>query len=224
MEKLKKWVLDHCAITPLKKGPMPEPTEDRNEMLGPSFLDTILIAKEQGCPLYVEDFGTKMLALNDFAVESFWTQVMLMSAAADEQITDDEYNDAVMQLIHLKYRHTTISGQVILHAAKKSNWTNTDAFTEVLETLRGTQTEIGSAAGVLVEFMFHLWQQPVLDFQRDTLAMAALDVLSDQRDDRAVVRLMRMAVENRFRMVPLTEARVQQVISAWEALRMKPGI
>ena len=224
LERLKKWVRDHCEVTPLKQGLKPETGNDQREMLGPSFLDTILIAKEQKCLLYTDDFGTKMIALNDFGVESFWTQVLLMSMLSYKQVTEDEYYEVILQLVHLKYRHTTINGQIILYAAKKANWSNADTFAEILETLRGTQMEIHSVAGVLVEFMFHLWQQPVLDFQRDVLVMAALEVLSDQRDDRAVVRLMRVAVEIRFRMIPLTEARVQQVISAWEALRIKPRI
>jgi tetratricopeptide (TPR) repeat protein len=224
LERLKKWVREHCDVTPLKKGSIPKSENERREMLGPCFLDTMAIAKEQGSLLYTDDFGTNMLARNDFGVESFWTQVLLMAALTDKQISEEEYNEAALQLIHLKYRHTTISAQIILHAAKKTNWSITDQFVEVLETLRGTQMEIQSVVAVLVEFMFQIWQQPVSDFQRDNIVMTALDVLSDQRDDRAVARLVRVAVQIRFKLVPLTETRVQQVISAWEILRRRPGI
>ncbi len=224
LEKVKGWVRDHCVITPHKTALKPDFKMNLKEMIGPSFFDTMLIAKQEGCPLYTDDFGTNIIALNDFGVESFWTQALLISAVAKELMTEEEYSDAVIQLVHLKYRHTTISGQVILQAAKKSNWSITDAFAEVLETLRGSQMEIRSAVSVLVEFMFHLWQQPILDFRRDTLVMTALDVLCDQRNDRAVMRLMSVAIQSRFRMVPLTEARVQQVISSWEGLRTKPII
>jgi len=223
LERVKDWARKRCEVTPCKSAPKIARRKELEDMLGPSFLETILIAREHDCPLYTDDFGTRALARSEeFTVGGVWTQAVAMRALFDRRVTEQDYNKSAIRLILLKHRHTTINGAIILEAAREAKWSNDRPFKEVLETLRGSQMEIRSVVGVLVEFMFLLSQQPVLDFQRDALTTAALDVLADRRDDRLVVRLVRGAVQARFRLVPLAERRVQQVISAWESLKVGP--
>lgn len=225
LEGVKDWARKHCEVTPCITASKIPQHDELDKLIGRPFLETILIAKENDCPLYTDDFGTKSLAFsNEFKVSGVWTQAIAICALSDKQITEEEYNKIVIQLINLKYRHTTINGSVILTAAKEAHWSNVQPFTGVLDTLRGSQTEIRSAVTVLVDFILLLWYQPILDFQRDTLIMAALDVLTDQRNDRMVIRLVRRELRYKFRLLPLAEVRVQQIISAWENLRIKPFI
>lgn len=223
LEHIKKWIKKHCEVVPCKTISKVVQRNELEEMLGSSFLETILIAQENSLPLYTDDLGTRALASsNEFKVEGIWTQAIAMCALSDKQMTEDEYNKIVIQLIRLGYRHTTINGAVLINAAKEAKWSNTQPFTDVLNTLRGSQMEINSSISVIVDFMFLLWQQPIFDFGRNSLAMAALDTLSDQRESQLIIRLMRTAIHIRFRLLPLAEIRIQQVISAWEALRIKP--
>ena len=224
LERVKSWAKSNCTITPCKTIPKVEKRKELKEILGMSFLETILIAKEQNSPLYTDDFGTKALAKSEeFNVLGVWTQVIMMHALAGKQMTDEAYNKATIRLVQLGYRHTTISGAILLEAAKQANWVNAKPYTDILETLRGPQMEVKSTVGVFIEFLSLLSQQPILDPQRDSLIIAALDVLTDQRDAGMVIHLVRGAVQIRLRLLPFAEARIQQVISAWEALRMGPG-
>lgn len=223
LQRVKDWAKKHCEVTPCRTAQKLAQRKEFEKLIGPCFLETILIAQEHGCPLYTDDFGTKALAKNDdFRVLGVWTQVVAMQALSRKQITEGEYKKAVICLVLLNYRHTTINAAIILEAAKEAKWSNARPFTEVLETLRGSQMEIHSAVSVLAEFIFMLWQQPIIDFQRDTLVVAILDVLTDHRDDRLVLRLIRGAIKTRFRLLPLAQTKVQQIVSAWEGLRGRP--
>ena len=224
LERLLQWVRENCESTAFAIPIDPNQETDRRKILGASSFDTIQIAKEQSCPLYTDDFGAKEVARNDFKVDGFWTQAFLIAAGVAKHIGEDEYYNATIELVKLKYRHITINGFALLRAAQRSNWAYTGDFKELMDSLRGTQMELSSTIRVVVEFIALLWRQPILEYQRDTLVMAILNTLSYQRDERQVLRLMRAAIVSRFRLTPLTEGRLQQIISAWQALRIRPGI
>jgi tetratricopeptide (TPR) repeat protein len=223
LEAVKEWIKRYSNVRPSPVVTKFARRKEIQDLIGRSFLDTILLAKENSCPLYTDDYGTKSLAENDadFQVSGVWTQAVAMHALREKLITEDEYNNLVVQLVGLNYRHTTISGPTVLEAAKRAEWSSARPYTDVLETFRGSQTEIHSAVAVFSDFLFLLWQQPLLDSKRETLVLCFLDVLTDMRDDMVVLKLVRAAIKRKFRLLPLAEAKTQQVISAWELLRSR---
>jgi hypothetical protein len=227
MPVLSAWeaMISSSVLQPCKTAPRVARRSEQQQMLGPFFLETLLVAKEHGCPLYTDDFGMAALARSqEFKVSSVWSQVVAINALSRKEATEDEYNKVVISLVLYGYRHTTINGAVLLRAAKDAGWANAQPFKDVLETLRGPQTEVRSAAMVVVEFTYLLWQQPIPDLQRNNLIVATLDVLTDQRNAKSVVQFVRQTVRTRFHLLPIAETRVQQIIAAWEALGLNPGI
>jgi hypothetical protein len=222
LERIKDWAKDHCTVAPVKNAPKFAKRKDFQELIGEPFLDAMLIAQERACPLYSDDFATRAIAKNEVGVSGVWTQVVAMHAVAKDLISENEYNKITIKLVTLNQRHISISGPILLEASRQANWKNAEPFTTVLETLRGSQMEVRSATAVLVDFLFLLWQESILDLQRDSILFACLEVLTDKRDDRATLRLLRSAIRIRFGMLPLAEARTQQTVTAWESLRSSP--
>jgi hypothetical protein len=165
------------------------------------------------------DFATRSIATNEFGVGGFWTQALAIYALEAGHLSPDDYNQVTTQLVVLNFRHTTINGSVLIEAARRSEWVNKNPFTSVLNTLGGSQLEVGSVVNVAAEFIFLLWRHLILDFQRDALIMAVLDALTQQRKRDAVVRALEAAIKGRFRLLPLAEVRVRQIITAWRSLR-----
>jgi len=131
-----------------------------------------------------------------------------------------KYNGLTIQLAALNYRHTTINGAVLVEAARRSEWFNKHPFTSVLNTLNGSQIDIRSVVNVAAEFIFLLWMQLIPDFQRDALIVAVLDALTQKRKRNAVLALLEAVIKSRFRLLPLAEVRVRQVMTAWRSLRL----
>lgn len=226
LENLKKWIRETCEFLPCKSMHEVNRADEMKEVLGRSFLESMLVAKENSKPLYSEDFATRLLAQSpEFGVSGFWTQAMLIHALSNKIISEEEYQSFTIKLILGRYHHTTINGNTLLEAAKQSNWKNEAPLSAVLQSLEGSKMEIRSATGVLVDFLYPLWQKPILDSQREAIVMIVLDTITKERDPRQVVTFFRGAVRMRFLPTPLIEARVQQLITAWENINVRhPGI
>ncbi|MCF7864993.1 MAG: hypothetical protein K9M11_00615 [Candidatus Pacebacteria bacterium] len=222
LESLKKWIRENCTLTPCKTLPKTQQFEEMEKVLGKYAIETILIAKENECSLYAEDLATRMYAKNDdFKVNGVWTQAILMHFLIDKKISSSEYWDAVIKLVLRRYQHVTLESTTLIEAARQAQWENQSPFKEVLATLKGVKMELRSVVGVLADFMFLLWQQPVTDKEREGLIMTVLDALTFERDARTAIELIRSVIRIRFASMPLAGARMQQIISAWESLNIK---
>lgn len=221
LEELKEWIKNNCIVTPCKNVARlgEQRRENLNDVVGKAFLETMLIAEENSCPLYSDDYGTRGFAKNEFKVQGVWTQAVLIHAAGRDAMTLDEYAKATVRLAQLNYQHTTINAPILLEAAKEAEWVNRQPFAAVIGRLAGPKMEISSAIAVAVDFMFLLWRQPITDLHRDGLLMAVLDALTRQGKKEEVLRFLDRGLRIRFRLIPLAEARIRQVISAWQSLR-----
>jgi hypothetical protein len=190
------------------------------ETIGKSFLQAIVIAQENKIPLYSDDLGTRLFANSEFGVSGFWTQAVAIHELNEKLISQEEYNNIAVRLILMGYRHTTINGAVLIEAARQSEWVTKHPFLAVVETLTKPQMELKSIVGVAVEFFYLLWQQPILDMRRDSLIMAMLDALTRGRRKDVVLKALDAVIRARFRLAPLIENHLLQVMVAWHSLKV----
>jgi hypothetical protein len=222
LEELREWVRSNCTTAPRRAAPKlgDQRRSQLTEVIGEAFLDTILIGQDQRCPMYSDDFATRGFASNEFGVEGFWTQALTMHALGAGHFDENEYNRLAVQLALMNFRHTSINGSVLIEAARQAEWINKFPFSVVLNTLADPQTELRSAVIAASEFIFLLWRQLILDFQRDALIMAVLDALTQKRKKDVVLGTLDTAIKMRFRLLPLAETRVRQVMTVWRSLKL----
>lgn len=222
LQKIKSWVAEHAMVAPIAEI-LKLPTEQREELyetIGASFVDTMMIAKEHSCPLYSDDHGTRAIAQNDFSVSGFWTQTLAIVAFEKNLIVTDDLEKVNVSLCELGYRHTTISGATLLYAAKSTGWSNTGVLTTVLAFITGSNIELQSAMGVVVEFFYQLWKEPSLsDLQREALVFGVLDALAQQEDRIKIIRLAGVLLPLRFRLTPIAGNHLLRLITAWRSIR-----
>ncbi|MDO8572921.1 MAG: hypothetical protein Q7S11_04110 [bacterium] len=222
LQKIKDWIAANCTVAPMAEIlKLPKERRERlYETIGTSFVDTMMIAKERNCPLYSDDHGTRSIALHDFAVKGFWTQVLAIIAVEKELITTDDMEKINVSLCELRYRHTTISGRSLLYAAKSAGWVSTGPFTTVLAGITGPSIELVSAMGVAVEFFYQLWKEPTIsDLQREALVFAALDAIAQQKNRLEVIKYAGSLIPARFRLSPVAGNHLLRLITAWRSIR-----
>jgi tetratricopeptide (TPR) repeat protein len=222
LQRLMEWIRNNCTIAPCRALIKLE-KERRGQIekvIGRAFLETLLIAQEHHCPLYSDDLGTRGVGSKEYGIDGFWTQALAIYAVGTGQIREEEYNDLAIKLAVWNFRYTTINSSVLVQSARQSEWVNREPFTSIVNTLSGTHVELRSGVNVASGFIFLLWRQLITDFQRDVLIMAVLDALTQQRKTDEVLRLLEVAVREQFRLLPLAETHVRQVMTAWRSLKL----
>lgn len=222
LTKIKDWIAANATIAPMTEI-LKLPKEQRErlyETIGESFVDTMMIAKERGCPIYTDDHGTRAVAKNDFSVDGFWTQVLAIVGLGKGTVTSEELEAINTSLCGLNYRHTTISALTLMHTAKKMGWIASGSFTLVLGGITGPKIEIGSAMGVAVEFFYQLWREPALsDLQREGLVFAVLDAVAQGKDRVEVIKYAAALTQRRFQLLPVAGKHVLRLVAAWRSIR-----
>lgn len=223
LQKIKDWIKDHCSIVPSRDLLNWPNGKELTENLGSSFLETILIAKERNIPLFSDDLGIRILASSsDIQVKGFWIQPVLMLAQTEGLISEENYHECLLKLIKLKYTHLHLNGKTIHYAAKASDWKIQSVFAMALELIASPQMEITSVVRVVIEFIFDLYQQPILPFQRDQIIIFILDKIHDERDYQKVLPLVRSKIREVFWLVPIYKDQLDRLVSAWELQKVRP--
>jgi len=137
LEDLLAWIDENCEIIPCKAAL----TINRNKrnkfsnMLGKSFMDTILIAKEEGNLLYSDDGPLRVIAKQNFDVEGIWTQAVLVECLTRDFLKTKEYNKAVVDLIRFDYNTTYFNVDILITAAEESKWMPLNPYTSVINVI-----------------------------------------------------------------------------------------
>lgn len=218
LEKVMDWISVNCEIIPCKAAlsVKRQQRQQLEQLIGPSSIETILIASESGHILYSDDERLRSLAKREFNTDGVWTQVLLMKCLDDGILDRGKYNESVIQLANYSYRHTSIDAYVLIEAARQSGWSPKPPYTTILRILGGQYSNESSALIVGINFLYELWKQPaILAQQRDQTILALLDVITSRRNPRIIMEKLTKLLKRRFYIIPLALREVLSVIDMW---------
>ncbi|KYK33744.1 MAG: hypothetical protein AYK18_14685 [Theionarchaea archaeon DG-70] len=234
-----QWIEDNCEIVPYKAALKirRDKKEQLEEILGESFVDTVLVAGEPGNVFYSDDMLLRHFAKSDdwfrkyfeeteFNVDGVWTQAVLMYCLNSGFLERDSYNKMIVRLVCSHYYFTSIDADVLIEAARQSNWIPSEPFKTVSGILKKTHDE-NSAINVSADFFFDLWRQQVPVALRNYLVLEILDVITDGRNKNAILddlifhvkRRFSFHVGRRFLVLPVVR-RVISLIDLWKKMYM----
>jgi hypothetical protein len=221
LELLAEWTRRNCDVLPCSAIlDINRTTKEKlDEVIGQSFYDTILLAKEDSRALYSDDLWLRTLAKNENAVEGVWTQAVLIHLLNAGAFDKPTYNGMTLKLATWHYYYTSIDSTVLMEAARQSNWLPGYPFSEVVAFLGGGKSD-ESAITVASNFIFELWQQPILPINRDYFVLALLDNLFSQRNRTDILRKLFTLVHARFRLWPTAERTIIMLIENWAKIRL----
>jgi predicted Zn-dependent protease len=107
-----------------------------NEILGASFVDSLLVASQKGYVLVSDDCQLRMLGRNEFGIRSVWTGNLIVHLNQLGIVSTDKVENFFIQAIASRYRHVPISPQLLLRAVKNSGWMVDEKSAPVIDSLK----------------------------------------------------------------------------------------
>jgi hypothetical protein len=223
LEKILAWCANNCDVVPVS-GALQLRRESRErlgKMIGESFLDSALAAMGERGLLYSDDEGLRGLAKHEYHVQGLCTQQLLAACVQRAKITVDIYRDAVIKLMSMRYRHTWFDADILLTAARESNWR--PPFSKVVAEAGDENIDLPALAIVVADFIFRLDKEDVVGPTRDAFVSEVLSAVVHRRPAQQFAQALRQAMRTKYGQshriwVSLTDS----AIDAW--LRTHPEV
>ena len=222
-----KWIRGNCEVCPctaaleinqLRK-------QELDALLQSPFFDTLLIASDPGHLLLSDDEPLRSYAktaLNhhagtNFHIDGVWTQVVLEHCVNNNFLDKAEYDKMTIKLVRSHYYHTVFNADLLIEAAKQSDWQPVEPYNSLAQALGGQRASLFSALNLAVDFLYQLWLEPILPHQREYLASALLDGLTSGRSTREVLGQLadRIQTYDKFILLPFAERDIILLIQAY---------
>lgn len=222
LENILHWIESNCDILPCKAALDINRARryELEEMLGPSFIDTVLIATEPEYLLYSDDVRLRSFAKAEFNVDGVWTQPILIHCLDFNGLEKSKYNEMIVRLISSNYYYLSIDADVLIEAARRSNWIPSAPFTTVLKVMKANSSDEVSSLNVGTNFLYELWRQPILPQRRDYLILSLLDAITDGRNRRLVLDRLVSNVNRLFILLPLAARQIISLINTWKQMHI----
>ncbi|MDD3247969.1 MAG: hypothetical protein PHF18_14150 [Methanosarcina sp.] len=200
IQNILDWIDTNCEVMPCKKALSikREKKKEYDNLFGRAFIDTILIASEEGNLLYSDEQIIRNLAKQDFNTYGIWTQSLLFYCLNENLIQKDQFNEKTIELVNLHYYHTVIDSNVLLEAAKKSGWKMDYPFISVLNILGSKYCDENSALNVSSQFIYLICKEriPIEDFY--ILFFSLLNTLVEGRWPPSVLNNLKIKIVKPF--------------------------
>ena len=219
-ENMLSWVRTNCEIIPCKAALNMKRSQKReyDSLFGQSFIDTILIASQNGNILYSDDGLLRAIAKKSFNAEGVWTQILLMDCMNRNALEKGKYDKMIIDLVNLRYYHTSINSGVLIEAAKEANWKLEYPFTNVLDILSEKHSDEPSAFNVSVDFTSSLWKERIQKEDRNWLFLNLLTALTTGRWTPQIIRNFKDCIMIRFDLSQIDRDNIVELIGLWELI------
>lgn len=155
-----KWIADNITIVPAESDHrFSDDILQFQELMGISFLDPMLVAKNDDKLLLCEDLAYRHLALKEGLLKNSWLQPVLMIARDKKIITSAEYQESIFKLIGFGHNFISIESETLFHIfLLESCWEENLIITS--KTLFGNEAELESHFRVVIRFLNRIWRGP----------------------------------------------------------------
>ncbi len=208
LKNLIKWIRENCEVTPCTAAPKMNQLRKKelDGILQPLFIDTLLIASQPGYLLLSDDGQLRTYAETNFnsyagtnfQIDGVWTQVVLEHCLNQNVLDKNEYNKVAIQLVCSNYYHTEFDTDTLMEALKQANWNLIEPFNSLVHALNGQKMGLQKALNITVDFLFKIWEEPILYSQRKYLTFGLLAGLTAERSSEAVLRQLANRIQGRF--------------------------
>ena len=229
LESIMAWIGENCDVLPcnpaLKMNRLRK--QELDDKFQEVFIDSLLIASEPGNLLMSDDELLRSYAKTNlgidagthFQVDSVWTQVLLHHCLDIGLLEKPEYHKMTIKLICSNYYHTFFDADLVIEAAKQSDWNASEPYSTVVRTLGNQKTHLLSALHVSVDFLFKLWIEAIPLEQREHLTLQLLSSLTSARRTTPVLNQLVNLIRERFTLLPFAETRILSLMQAYAHAR-----
>ncbi|MEQ9237772.1 tetratricopeptide repeat protein [Coleofasciculus sp. E2-BRE-01] len=218
-EQLICWVRNNCYILPCRQALTISRDEraKRNEVLGFSSVDTLLIASEPNRILYSDDQWLRYFAYTESGVGGVWTQVVLKYCLQQKSINEEKYRNAILQLIYWGYNYTIVDADILLEGARQAEWNIKTQYLAVLKVLEDQRTSADYVIFVATDFLDKLYNEDIIPHYRDYLILKLLTAITAKRSKSRILKRLKLRLKDRFGLLYISRYQeLLQLIQIWQ--------
>ncbi len=162
LKRIVNWCQKHCVIVPCYEALEQNRSTkvELDNILGESFADSLLIAKQENGVLLTDDNNMRLLA-HEKEIASVWCHAMVNWYLENRIIKAKEYNKITVCLIQKQYKYIGVNWEIVIESAKQANWEVASPFIEVVEVLNNKCSDHKSAINVAHQTIMEIWLQPI---------------------------------------------------------------
>lgn len=204
-----KWIKENCEVEPCTPALEMNQLDKRelNDMLQPLFIDTLLIANQPDYLLFSDDAHLRF--------DGVWTQVVLEHCVNKGLLDKTEYHKMTVKLVCSHYYHTAFNSDVLIEAAKQSDWMPAEPYNSLVQALGDQGASLRSVLNVAADFLYELWNRPVLHNRSEYLTQALLNGLTSGRETWRVLDLLSDWIQEEFTLYTPAEERILKQIEIY---------
>ena len=220
-----KWMSENCEVHPCTAALQMNQLCKRkfDEMFQPCFMDTLLIASEPGYLLLSDDERLRSYAKTNlnkdagtvFQINGVWTQVVLEHCVKTNLLEKSDYDKMTIKLICSHYYYTEFNSEVLIEAAKQSDWKPTEPYNSLVQALGYQEANFLSTLDEIVEFLFKLWSEPIQFTRHEHLTLSLLDGLTSGQRTRVILKQLASRVYNKYTLDPFAKPEILSLIQAY---------
>lgn len=213
-----KWIKEKCIITPCHEALRLESVqrEELYRLFGISSIDSILIAKQEKALLYSDDERLRSFATSSYQVQGVWTQAVIENLLNSGIISNEKYQDFLIQLVNSNYIFTSINSDTLIEATKQSQWRPDRNFMKIVSLLTGKKCDDIPAIIVVSDYMQKLLNQPIFIDDPKNMCFIVLDTAIKDRDKKGeFIKRLEVRLNKLFTLSPTQLSEIKQILGAW---------
>lgn len=228
LKDLIKWIRVNCEVQPVTAALQINQLRKRkfDDVFQSFFIDTLLIASQPDHLLLSDDGQLRQYAKTnfssdtgtDFDIDGVWTQAVLENCVNRNLLSRDEYNKMTIKLVCLNYYHTEFNAEVLMEAARQSDWKPSEPYNSLVQALGGQRVNLSFALNVATDFLFELWTQPILSKQPKSLTLCLFRSLTSGRNTRIALKRLVNRIRGRSILYSLAEERILSLIQEYRQI------
>ena len=225
LKNLIKWIRKNCEVHPVTAALQINRQDKQkfDDVFQPFFIDTLFIASQPGHLLLSDDEQLRCYAKTnfssdigtDFDIDGVWTQIVLKHCVNRNLLDRVEYNKMTIKLVCSNYYHTNFDAEVLVEAARQSNWKPSEPYNSLVQALGGQKVSLSSALNVATDFLFQLWNQSLLSSQFESLTFRLFEGLASGRKTVLVLGQLVNRVDRKFVIYSPDKARILSLIEEY---------
>jgi len=116
-------------------------------------VDPAIAAESNSFLLLSEDMGYRGWACENFEISAAWLQPVLMIAKSRGELSQDEYNEAIISLAISNHTYVSLDKDILYYQAKKDNYELSSNLLKLIHVVGGPNADIVSNCNVMTEFI-----------------------------------------------------------------------
>lgn len=217
LESIMTWINNKCEVVPCREALKIDSTrkEMMFETMDRSFVETVLLAKQEGVLFFSDDLWLRAVMKNEFGVEGIWSQAILLKLVVEGKLSKEDYEKALVKLVLSNYTYIPIDSDTLVEAASQAGWHSAAPFTDIVKILGGGNADRRPSLRVAEDFTVKLYTRSIYLPGFSELLHRTLDAAMPQFNREMISKVLIRRLQRRMSLMPDIFNNIEKDINKW---------